>query len=182
MKSRGTSDKPPAPAPRAKKPKALAQEHPGGQKGTRAGDNAPDAPESSRPKGKRSPELTRSLQEQAFYLNVVEGLSYRSIGERLNINKDTAHAYVRAESARRREDIEAAREDEQARSLAFYDHVAAKGIEMAAKADGPFMQPLIKGLDSAIRARERRDKLLGLDAPTKVDVGLQVLIDALDAD
>lgn len=154
--------KPPPPAPRAQEPKG-AQTRPAG----------------ARNPGKRGAELTRALQEQAFFLNVIEAKSCRQIAEVMGIAPDTASKYIRAEGKRRAADLEATYESEKARSIAFYDEVAARGLTLAQKADDAFMQPLIKGLDSAVHARERRDKILGLDAAVKIDAGLQPLIDAL---
>ena len=132
-------------------------------------------------KGDRTDERRRSLQEQAFYLNVVEGKTCREIGDILKITKDSASRYIRAEAERRSSEIAADRERLKAESVAFYDEMAALGVELAKKSEGAFMQPLIKGLDSALKARERRDKILGLDAPTKVDIGLEGLVNALTA-
>lgn len=134
----------------------------------------------ARKTGKRGDEQTKSLQEQAFLLNVVGGKSCREIAAILGIGKNTASQYIRAESERRAAEIAADRKKLQADSVAFYDEIAAKGVALAEKADGAFMQPLIKGLDSALKARERRDKILGLDAPTKIDLGLKDLLQAFE--
>lgn len=131
--------------------------------------------------GKRGTALTNKLQEEAFLLNVMEGLSCREIAERMGIDKDTAAKYIRVETERRAKELGGERDKHTARAVAFYSTVAAKAVKLADKADAAFMQPLVKGLDSAIHARERIDKLLGLDAPTKIDMGLQSLIDALGA-
>jgi len=129
--------------------------------------------------GNRTKALREQLQEQAFLLNVIHGKTCREIGKELGIDKDTASKYIRDEEKRRGQELSDARDAHTARAVAFYSAVATKGIKLAEKAEEAFMQPLARGLDSAIHARERIDKLLGLDAPTKVDVGLQKLVDAL---
>jgi predicted transcriptional regulator len=121
------------------------------------------------------------LHEQAFMLNVVHGKTCRQIAELLGINKETASIYIREESKRRTASLDAERDSQTARAVAFYDNVAAIGIELAQKSHEPFMQQLIKGLDTAVKARERKDKLLGLDAPTKIEVGLEDLLKAVSA-
>lgn len=133
-------------------------------------------------------------QERVFDLAVVSGKSYRLIAKELGIALETVVSDMRHEEARRAEELTARRETEKARAVAFYDEVAREGMRLARRSDetvefggdGPHAgvaspySSLARGLDAAIKARERVDKILGLDAPTRVEVGLQGLLDALD--
>lgn len=121
----------------------------------------------------------RRLAHEAFLLSS-KGYGVRDIGQALGINKDTASKYVREETERLRERLQSDRDTQAAEAIAFYDEIAVLGIELARKSTDAFMQPLVKGLDAAVKARERKDKILGLDAPTKIDLGLQKLFAAFD--
>jgi hypothetical protein len=118
-------------------------------------------------------------QEKVFNLSVLEDKSYREISAELGIAMQTVVDDMRHEALRRADEIAARRDTELARGIAFYDRAVKKGMQLAEKSTEAFMQPLARGLDSAIKARERIDKLLGLDAPTRVDVAVQGLVEAL---
>lgn len=127
----------------------------------------------ARSSGRRSEQLTKGLQEQAFFLNVIEGRSCREIAQILSIDKTTASKYVREETNRRAEELESQRTEETVRALAFYAEVAGLAVEFAREGEP-------RGLEIAIRARERIDKIRGLDAAIKVDTSVQELLNALD--
>ena len=139
--------------------------------------------EHPRKRGRTPAQLDR--QSEIFDMSVCELLSYRQIiaafkerGESLSM--DTVVADIRHEEQRRADELGARRETEKARSVAFYESVQREGMRLAKKSDDAFMQPLARGLDSAVKARERIDKILGLDAPTKVELGIQSLLESLD--
>ena len=96
-------------------------------------------------------------QEQVFRLSVLEGLTHREIAAKLKIDKKTV--------AR---DIEA----EKAMHLARLDDLYKRSLNLAGLAG-------VGGLAAAGKALEMRARILGLDAPTKVDAGLADLLNAL---
>lgn len=136
----------------------------------------------TRRKGAKAAERTKNLRVRAFLMSIVDGMSTREIGAVLDIDHHTAAKYIREESARRAKSLDATREQMVAEAVAFYDEASSLGIELARKSTDAYMQPLVKGLDAAIKARERKDKILGLDAPVKVDMGLQELVNAINAE
>ena len=136
-------------------------------------------------------------QEEVFLANVIEGKTVRQLAAQFKISQETVISDIRHEEKRRADENAARRDTDKARSTSFYEHVAAEALRLAAQADGievigtesedPNDRPpklvskqgLVRALDSAIKARERIDKLLGLDAPTKIDVAVQGLVEAL---
>jgi len=146
-------------------------------------------------KNRRTPQQLER-QERVFNLSVIENKTIREIAAEESINPATVMSDLRHEEQRRADEISERRELEKARAISFYSHVAQEGLRLAAQADGieeigggdddekpPRLvskAALARGLDSAIKARERQDKILGIDAPTKLDVGLQLLADALN--
>lgn len=123
-------------------------------------------------------------QEKAFHYSVVDGKTYREIALLLGCDKDTVTKDIRAEQERRSEEIAERREVEKARAVAFYERVIGKAMVKSDILDGLLLTPGSKvndhSLEAAIKARERIDKVLGIDAPTKIDLGVQTLLDALD--
>ena len=112
-------------------------------------------------------------QERCFEMHIVEGKTCRQIGAELHIDADTAARDINAESLRRASEIAARREVEQAQHIARIDDLYRKSIALSSAAG-------TGALGAAGKALEMRAKILGLDAPTKIDVGLSTLLDALD--
>ncbi|TAM90621.1 hypothetical protein EPN42_05620 [bacterium] len=145
-------------------------------------------------KGRTRTPAQLERQERVFELSVMDGKTVRAIAAEVGISQDTVISDLRHEGQRRSDEIAERREVEKARAVSFYSHVAQEGLRLAAEADGveeiggSDEQPprlvskaaLARGLDSAIKARERIDKILGIDAPTKVEVGIEKLLQAFD--
>lgn len=156
------------------------------------------------PRARTPQQLAR--QERSFILSVVEGKSVREIAAELHVDKDTIVKDIRHESERRSAELADQREVEKARSIAVYRHVIKLALAKGARYDQ--VVKLITGeieidpeteeerqkkgtgggkasvtdrtLGDIVAAQTRIDKLLGVDAPTRVDLGLQQLIDALE--
>lgn len=125
-------------------------------------------------------------QEKAYALHI-EGLTYREIAEALKCDKDTVTRDIHAEWERRSSEIEERREFEKARAVNFYERVIGRAMKKSELYDTLLSERAgakvtDHTLDSAIKARERIDKILGIDAPTKIDLGLEKLVQALEAD
>jgi hypothetical protein len=163
---------------------------------SKAGKKRRTTPDTARTRTRARTPQQLDRQEKAFKLSVEEGKTVRAIAAELHVNKDTVVEDIRCESLRRAEENAARREVDRARSIAFYERAAAEGLRLAEQSDGiesigveggeddppPRLvskQGLIRGLDSAIKARERIDKLLGLDAPIKVETDVDKLVAAL---
>jgi hypothetical protein len=95
----------------------------------------------------------------------------------MNLAPSTVVQYLHEEELRRAAELGARREEEKARPVGFYSAVASKAIDIAEKALSPGDSAR---LSEAIKARQRIDRIIGLDAPTRVDVGLDVLLNALN--
>lgn len=125
------------------------------------------------------------LQEEVFTLSI-EGWTVRQISEKTGLSLKTVISYRKAESQRRAQENAERREHDRDEALAFYDSVIKRAIAKSEMYDA-----LLSGevpakvtdhtLDAMIKARERKDKILGLDTPVKVDVGLDAFLDALFA-
>lgn len=128
-------------------------------------------------------------QERVFALSVLYDRSVRAISVEIGIAQSTVITDIRREQERRSVELGERREIEKVRAVAFYEGVIGRAIrksdandELIARAIADRTYDLRmndRALESAIKARERIDKLLGLDAPTKIDLGLQTLLDAL---
>ncbi|MDB5069607.1 MAG: hypothetical protein JWM87_718 [Candidatus Eremiobacteraeota bacterium] len=163
----------------------------------RKGDGKPTPPKSRKrvpsdkpgqPRARTAQQLER--QEKAFLASVIDGKSVREIAAELGVDKDTVVSDIRHEEQRRADENAERREADKARSIAFYETVARRALRRAEISDeileqirdGAECEKKVsdRSFDAALKARERIDKLIGLDAPTKVDLGLQQLMDALE--
>lgn len=167
-------------APQNKATDAVRRE--GRRRGNRKGNNG---------KTRRTPQQLER-QERVYLLNVVKGMTIRAIAAELGICANTVVADIKCEADRRAAELAERRETERAASVAFYDDIAARALKKSDQYDTLVDQALAnpelaarvtdRALDAALQARTRRDKILGLDAPTKVDIGIQSLLDALEGD
>lgn len=112
-------------------------------------------------------------QEKVFELSVLSGNTHRQIAVILHIDKMTVASDIRAESERRAGEIAERRETEQAQHVARLDDFYQQSMALRAAAG-------TGALGAAGKALEMRAKILGLDAPTRVEIGVQSLLDALD--
>jgi hypothetical protein len=156
---------------------------------------AADSTKQNTPRARARTARQLERQERVFVRSVVDGLPYRAIAAELGVCLSTIVKDIRHEEERRAEELGERREVEKARAIAIYERVILEGLRLARKADesveyggdgagpagvaAPFAS-LARGLDSAVRARERIDKILGVDVPTKVDSAMEKLLQALD--
>jgi IS30 family transposase len=133
-------------------------------------------------------------QERVFALSVMAGKSARAIALEIGVDRNTVMADLRYESRRRSTELGERREYEKARAIAFYEDIERRAIvksdlwdeilRQVRDDDGADVNAARKtvndrSLDIAVKARERIDKLLGLDAPTRVEIGVQALLVAI---
>jgi hypothetical protein len=87
----------------------------------------------------------------------------------MKLAPSTVVQHLHEEELRRADELVTRRQEEKARAVGFYSIVACKAIGIAERAQ----QPGDSGrLAEAIKARLRIDRIIGLDAPSRVDVGL----------
>ena len=128
------------------------------------------------------------MQAKAFELSV-DGRTTRSIGSELGISEHTAASYIRIEERRRADELQKRRDTAQARSIASYENIKQRALKRAGNVN-EIIEAIKDGksdarindhsLDAALKAQERADKIQGLDAPTRLETGIQVLVNALD--
>ena len=111
-------------------------------------------------------------QEKAFELVVLAGKTIRQAAAEIGCNPETVLSDLKHEASRREAELGDLRESEKARHLAMVEDLYQKSLTLAA-------MPGTGAIGAAAKALEMRAKLLGLDAPTKVDLGLQTLVEAL---
>lgn len=134
--------------------------------------------------GKERRTVIQKERQEKVFLRHVGGETIRQIAADLRCSTATVTRDLRAEEARRADELAERRATETARAVAYYEEVARD-----AKRRGEFYDELLAErngakvsdhtLDARIQARTRIDKLLGIDAPTKIEVGVQALVDAL---
>lgn len=101
---------------------------------------------------------------QALELRIA-GKTYREIAQTLGINHSTLH-----------HDIEQVLQEREAGNIAKYRAMEEERLDIAVRAAceiidaHPGTELALKAVDRLIRASARRSGLLGLDAPTRVDV------------
>jgi hypothetical protein len=99
-------------------------------------------------------------------------MTVRQVAAKLKISQDTVIADEKAELERRADEIEGRRDVELAAHLSLVDDLYLESMKRKGT-------PGTGALGAAAKALEMRSKLLGLDAPTKVEIGIQQLVDAL---
>jgi|SRR6478735_3776035 len=125
----------------------------------------------------------------------VKGKTVRQIATELGVSVGTAHSDLAAVMERTKEENDDRAETHRALSLARLDR-ALDTIEEAllaqaplpegdGAADGESLRPdhelRLKAIDRLMKIEERRAKLLGLDAPTKVDASVTTVgLDEID--
>jgi hypothetical protein len=131
-----------------------------------------EVPQKGSARARSAKQLER--QERAFALSL-DGLTHREIAAALSIDKKTAARDIAAEAQRRADELGDRRETEQAIHLARLDRLyrRAEALERV---------PGIGALATCAKILEQRARLLGLDAPTKLDSAMDGLLRALDVD
>ena len=123
----------------------------------------------------------------------LDGKSYREIGEALGVAHTTAHAYVMAVLERTKKENNESAEHWRQISVARLEK-ALNVVKDALKAvliDPETGMPIddtenhelrLKAIDRLIKLEERKAKLLGMDAPSKVEANVSaVSLDEIDA-
>jgi hypothetical protein len=110
------------------------------------------------------------LQTQALALRA-HGHTFRGISRTLNIGATTAHTLVKSAMAAERKYISEAKADYielEIHRLDTYLQALAKKVQGG--------EP--RAVDTALRIGERRARLLGLDAPVRVDQNVKATVEA----
>ncbi len=125
--------------------------------------------------GNARPRTPQQLQrqERVFERSVIDGKTVRFIAKEMGIAQDTVIEDIRQESQRRADELAANRETEQARHLSKIEDLYRRSLQLATT-------PGTGAMGAASKALEMRAKILGLDAPTRVEVGVAALLDAID--
>lgn len=125
--------------------------------------------------GTRTPgEMKRLLrQEEVFKKRILERKTVREVAAEMDLSLQTVVDDCKAELERRAQELEERRELEKAAQVALVEDLYLTSVAMRGV-------PGSGALGAAGKALEMRAKLLGLDAPTKIDIGLQGLVTALD--
>jgi transposase-like protein len=113
-------------------------------------------------------------QERCFRLSIEQNKSMREIALELGITNNTVASDIRAELERRHKENADQRKYEVTRAVAFYERMIALALtfepdEEDAEKDRIKRIP-DRSINTAIKARERIDKILGLEAPTKMEI------------
>lgn len=115
------------------------------------------------PMTKTSPAMAMKLerQEQALLLRR-SGLAFSAIGQRLGISKSRAHALVQLGMDSAREQILTQSDELRIEEISRLDGMLATVYEKAAAGD-------LQAVDRVLKIGERRAKLLGLEAPVRIE-------------
>lgn len=100
-------------------------------------------------------------QEQALLLRR-SGLSYAAIGQRIGLSKSRAHALVQMGLEDARQQIVTQSDELRTEEISRLDGMLAKVYAKAAKGD-------LQAVDRVLKIGERRAKLLGLEAPVRIE-------------
>jgi hypothetical protein len=122
-------------------------------------------------------------QEKAFLLNVIECRTIRQVAIDLGVSQETVISDIRHEMELRAKENESRREHDTAVSIARYQGVITKAEKKSELYDGiagAGGKVVDHSLDAILKAQERIDKLLGLEAPSRIDLGLSTLLEAID--
>ncbi|RKN61873.1 hypothetical protein D7231_31875 [Streptomyces klenkii] len=155
-------------------------------------DATPDQPRNGGGQWVRTPETARRDAEAAALR--ARGLSYRQIADELGVARTTAHEMVeRALQAIVQEPAEQVRQLELDRLDHMYRsalgvlerrHVTVSQGRIVKADDGEPLEddgPVLQAIDRMLRIQERRARLLGLDAPSRVSVDAEHLGDEIGA-
>jgi hypothetical protein len=113
---------------------------------------------------------------RAFTLHV-EGWTVREIAVELGIDKDTAAKDIRTEALSLAKQREGERAQEIERQIARYERLYREAIETSTSGDMSPGDARAKLLMAAAKMVERIDKLLGVEAATKVQIDQKVTVD-----
>jgi DNA-directed RNA polymerase subunit K/omega len=112
---------------------------------------------------KTSTARARKLKHQAQALDLRRaGHSYAAISGKLGISKSSAHQLVQESLEDARRQIAASADELRSEEIARLDGMLAKLYPKAARGD-------VAAVDRVLRIGERRAKLLGLEAPVRIE-------------
>ncbi len=121
-----------------------------------------------RPYDKPIPESQRQLRTLEAVKLRCAGKSYREIGAALGVDQHTAWDDVWRHWGQLRKIAVEKLEEARARDLVMLDRMLARLFEVVDKAGDEQDLNAIKAATAAVKLMERRAKLMGSDAPTKV--------------
>jgi IS30 family transposase len=129
----------------------------------------------SRGRGRPRSDAQLERQFQAYNLNVNRGYTIRQIAQALNVGQATVHQDIKLEGERRANELGERRATEIARAVNFYENVIQRAMRRADWADKHYASESkpkfnCRALDVAVKARERIDKIIGLDAAQRVQL------------
>lgn len=169
-----------------------------GDKQTKA-KRVPENKPLKRNNGRTKRTLYQEARMEEMFMLHLQGYTYRQLGEKFGCSSATICNDLRREEAKRAAELGERREHETARAVATYEDIYRRALvksEMYDKIVSQAIEPMSPeellasakqqsrvtdhALEAALKARERIDKILGIDSPTKVEVGVQALLDALD--
>lgn len=115
-------------------------------------------------------------------------MTYAAIGEALGVSEETAGQWVREALEKR---IQEPLEDVRRMELARLDHLYELALKVTQREHAKLYQgvdtgyrddgPLLAAIDRLIKVSESRRKLLGMDAPTQVEVaGVEIKINGVN--
>lgn len=147
-------------------PKKKTDEKPASQAATKA--------ERTGTSSRTPAEMKRLLrQEEVFRKRIIERRTVRAVAEEMGLCLQTVIDDCKAELQRRADELADRRETEKVEQLSMVEDLYLQSLAMREV-------PGSGALGAAGKALEMRARILGLDAPTKVDVGLQKLFAAFD--
>jgi|ERR1700677_1240752 len=152
-----------------------------------------DCGEVKQPRARARTSAQLARQEACFKLSVVRGKTVREIASELAITQNTVVADIRCERDRRYHEDTERRDRDTTTAVGFYQEIIAMALVRAdialtilqqiADSTGsvkedkePSKRISDRYLDTAIKARDRIDKLLGLEAPETVQQKLDLII------
>ena len=117
-------------------------------------------------------------QEQVFEMSVMYGMTVRQIARMLRASLTTIIADLKRETLIRVE-AQKAREDHESQiAIEFYTDIARQAQNAARD---PVFPGDVSQFGTAVKARERIDRIKGIDAPVRIDAGIDGLVAALSA-
>jgi hypothetical protein len=113
-------------------------------------------------------------QEKCFNLSIEQSKSTREIALAMKMSKTTVSDDIRAELLRRHTENASRREYETTRAVAFYERMIA--LALTFEPDRIKRIP-DKSINTAIKARERIDKLFGLEGPDNAQQLMKIIVE-----
>ncbi|MBC5825831.1 MAG: hypothetical protein GIW99_04945 [Candidatus Eremiobacteraeota bacterium] len=120
----------------------------------------------------------REILKGKCYALHVDGVSVQDIAARLDINRHTAGEYIREAFTQRKAQLDVELSHMVAVQHDRYHQIARRALKIADEAKMPGDTGR---LDTAIRAYERMDKVLGVEAPARHDAGIETFLNRMEA-